>query len=192
MWKTSLQSVNTYLADRKSGRLWYGHADMNEGKITATSYGALDAFFAGSLALAGDLDDAAALQESNYEMWMLKGIEPEEIDYEKMVITYDGYALRPENIEGAYYLYQLTGNGKYLQMGRDLFHSLVQYCRNDAGFCALKNVETKEKSDNMESFFLAETLKYAYLLFDDSGVIKFNDIIFNTEAHPFLRAEKQK
>jgi len=51
--------------------------------------------FAGSLALAGDLEDAAALQESNYNMWMIKGIEPEEIDYRSMKVTSPGYALRP-------------------------------------------------------------------------------------------------
>jgi mannosyl-oligosaccharide alpha-1,2-mannosidase len=36
----------------------------------------------------------------------------------------------------------------------------------------------------MESFFLAETLKYFYLLFSDPSVIPLDKYIFNTEAHP--------
>ena len=37
----------------------------------------------------------------------------------------------------------------------------------------------------MESFWLAETLKYLYLLFeDDPSVLSFDEWVFNTEAHP--------
>ncbi len=187
MWQTSLASVNKYLADEKPSGFWYGHADMNEGKITATSYGSLDAFFAASLALGGDLKHAEALQESNYKMWMLYGIEPEGLDYVKMEPTSPSYALRPENIESTYYLYQFTHDEKYTEMGKTMFRNLVKFCRNDVGFCALKSVKTMEKEDEMESFFLAETLKYAYLLFDDGKSLDFNKVIFNTEAHPYRR-----
>ena len=34
------------------------------------------------------------------------------------------------------------------------------------------------------SYFLAETLKYLYLLFIEEDLISFNDWVFNTEAHP--------
>lgn len=60
----------------------------------------------------------------------------------------------------------------------------MKYCKTDAGFAELKNVVTKEKQDAMESFFLAETLKYLYLLFSPQSTLNFNKIIFNTEAHP--------
>jgi mannosyl-oligosaccharide alpha-1,2-mannosidase len=36
----------------------------------------------------------------------------------------------------------------------------------------------------MESYFLAETLKYFYLLFDKKNLFPFDKWIFNTEAHP--------
>lgn len=36
----------------------------------------------------------------------------------------------------------------------------------------------------MQSFFLAETLKYLYLLFSPSSVISLDEWVFNTEAHP--------
>ena len=72
-------------------------------------------------------------------------------------------------------------------MGKTFLEDLVLYCRTDAGFSSLKNVITKEKSDRMESFFLAETLKYLYLLFADPGIINFQNTFFNTEAHPIKR-----
>ena len=42
------------------------------------------------------------------------------------------------------------------------------------------------KRDKMESFFLAETLKYLYLLLDDSqpDLLPLDQYVFNTEAHP--------
>ncbi len=51
-------------------------------------------------------------------------------------------------------------------------------------YAALKNVETKEKTDAMESFFFAETLKYLYLLYAPRNTLDLNKSVFNTEAHP--------
>jgi hypothetical protein len=187
MWKPTIAAVNKYLADPTPDGLWYGHADMYTGKRTETLYGALDAFFAGTLAMNNDLKRAADLQNSNFRMWMLNGIEPEELNYKSMKVTNGGYVLRPENIEGAYYLYQYTHDERYLQMGKTMFDNLVKYCRTDDAYAALKDVQTMEKRDQMESFFFAETLKYAFLLFDESGKLDFNKVIFNTEAHPYER-----
>jgi mannosidase alpha-like ER degradation enhancer 2 len=38
----------------------------------------------------------------------------------------------------------------------------------------------------MHSFFLAETLKYAYLTFAPQA-LDFDRVVFNTEAHPLRR-----
>ena len=38
--------------------------------------------------------------------------------------------------------------------------------------------------DKQESFWLAETLKYLYLLFSPVDLIPLSDYVFNTEAHP--------
>jgi hypothetical protein len=65
--------------------------------------------------------------------------------------------------------------------------SLVRYCRVDAGYAALKDVRTKEKKDEMESFFLAETLKYLYLLFAPPETMDLTKSVFNTEAHPIKK-----
>lgn len=187
MWQTSLAAVNRYMADTTASGFWYGRVNMNTGERTRSIYGALDAFIAGSLALDRDLKRAALLQESNYKMWMLHGIEPEVLDYSTMQVKYPNYVLRPENVESAYYLYHYTHDEKYLQMGKEMFDNLQKYCRSEVGFTALENVITKERADDMESFFFAETLKYFYLLFDDGQSLDFDKVIFNTEAHPYKR-----
>jgi len=50
--------------------------------------------------------------------------------------------------------------------------------------CVHWQVNSGEKDDMMQSFFLAETLKYLYLLFSPSTVIPLDEWVFNTEAHP--------
>ncbi len=187
MWVPTIDAVNKYLADQTPDGLWYGHADMYTGKISETSYGALDAFFSGTLVMNKDLKRAVALQNSNYAMWMQNGVEPESMNCITKEVENGAYILRPENIEGAYYLYQYTHDERYLEMGANMFNNLVKYCRTDDAYAALKDVRTKEKKDYMESFFFAETLKYAFLLFDESGKLDFNKVIFNTEAHPYKR-----
>ncbi|MBU6477280.1 MAG: glycoside hydrolase family 47 protein [Xanthomonadaceae bacterium] len=186
MWKASISAANRYLADDFHGELWYGHADMNTGRRTATEYGALDAFFPGLLALSGDVKRAARLQDSSFRMWNLYGIEPEVLDYRAMKIAYDGYALRPEIVESTFYLHHYTHDPKYLGMGRTMFDDFVKYCRSDAGYAALKSVVTKQQKDDMESFVLAETFKYYWLLFHPQS-LDFNAVTFNTEAHLLRR-----
>ncbi len=184
MWDKSIAAINKYLADQRYEGLWYGRANMISGKRTATTFGALDAFFPGVLALSGDMQRAAQLQESCFKMWQLHGIEPEVLDYSKMEVVSAGYLLRPENIESAYYLHKYTGKQKYLNMGKTYLETLKKYCRTEAGYAHLKSVITKEKSDAMESFFLAETLKYLYLLLSPEEIVDLDKIVFNTEAHP--------
>jgi mannosidase alpha-like ER degradation enhancer 2 len=199
MWVESIAAINKYLADEVERSvnslghrliirgLWYGHADMTTGKRTTTVYGALDAFFPAVLALGSDLDRAKRLQESSFRMWQLHGIEPEELDYKKMVVVSPGYHLRPEIVESTYYLHHYTKDPAYLRMGETLWKDFVKHCKNDVGYAALKSVITKEKSDSMQSFLFAETFKYFYLLFAPPNTLNFNKVIFNTEAHPIRR-----
>jgi len=187
MWKESRRALDKYLADDVPSGLWYGQADMVTGKRTATEFGSLNAFFPGALVLDGDLRTARRLQESSHAMWKLQGIEPEVIDYATMQVTSPGYPLRPEIIESAWYLSRATKDPRYLDMGRTYFEGLMTHCRTDAGYTVLKDVVTKEKGDLMPSFFLAETLKYLYLLFSPDKTIDLRHAVFNTEAHLLRR-----
>ena len=187
MWDTSIAAIDRYLADTTAGDLWYSRAEMDSGKRTGTYFGSLDAFFPAVLALSGDTARARALEESCFRMWMLNGIEPEELDYTTLQLTDPHYFLRPEIIESAYYLYHFTHDVRYLKMGERFFNSLVLYCRTDEGYACLKDVRTKEKEDSMESFFFAETLKYLYLLYAPRKTFDLKHSVFNTEAHPLRR-----
>jgi mannosidase alpha-like ER degradation enhancer 2 len=187
MWDASIPAVNKYLADDARGELWYGHADMQTGTRTEPTYGALDAFFPALLALSGELGRARRLQASSFKMWNLHGVEPEILDYKTMRVISGAYHLRPEIVESTYYLYHYTGDGRYRKMGESLLNDFVKYCRADAGYAALADVVTKEKRDEMESFALAETFKYFFLLFAPPKTLDFDKIVFNTEAHPLRR-----
>lgn len=194
MWSDSIVAINKYLADEiktdDKTELWYGHADMNTGARTDSTFGALDAFFPAVLALGGDLQRAKRLQDSAFAMWRHHGIEPEVFEYRTRTTKSAGYPLRPEIIESTYYLYHYTKDAKYLRMGEQLWRDFVKHCRTDEGYAALKSVITKEKSDSMQSFLFAETFKYFYLLFSPPGTLDFNNVIFNTEAHPIRRTWK--
>jgi ER degradation enhancer, mannosidase alpha-like 2 len=187
MWKASVQAINKHLADHTKNGLWYAQVDMNTGKKISTHFGALDAFFPAVLARAGQVESARRLEDSAYKMWTTFGIEPEEIDYSTMKISSPGYPLRPEVIESAYYLWFYTKDTRYTEMGSTFLLSLVRFCKTDAGYAALRNVETRDKNDKMESFFLAETLKYLYLIFAPRQTLDLNKVVFNTEAHPLQK-----
>jgi mannosidase alpha-like ER degradation enhancer 2 len=161
---------------------------MQTGKRTKTTYGALDAFFPALLALSGDLERARRLQASSFKMWNLYGIEPETLDYKTMRVVAGSYRLRPEIVESAYYLYDYTGDREYRRMGEKMFNDFVKHCRTKAGYAALADVISKQPLDEMHSFVLAETFKYFYLLFTSPETLQFDQVIFNTEAHPLKRS----
>lgn len=183
-WETHRKAIEKYMiTDTKNGA-FLTRVDMNTGKETRSLYGALDAFYAGLLALSGDVPTAQKIQEGNFYMWTKFNIEPEVFDFKKDSILYPSYPLRPENIESCFYLYRKTHDEKYLAMGKRMSDDIIDKCKTDAGFAAVKNVTTLELEDSMESFFFAETLKYSYLLFAPEEKLDLEKLVFNTEAHP--------
>jgi glycosyl hydrolase family 47 len=187
MWRGSLRALDRRLADRAPSGLWYGQVDMLTGERTATEFGALHAFLPAVLALGGELRPARRLQASCYAMWSVAGVEPELLDYRTMRVLDGRYPLRPEIVESAYYLHRLTGRPEYLEMGRTFFEALVARCRTPDGYTILEDVRTGRQGDLMPSYFLAETLKYLYLLFSPDATLDPSRVVFNTEAHPLRR-----
>ncbi|XP_023034919.1 mannosyl-oligosaccharide alpha-1,2-mannosidase IA isoform X1 [Drosophila willistoni] len=96
------------------------------------------------------------------------------------------YILRPETFESYFVLWRLTHDQKYRDWGWEAVLALEKHCRTPHGYCGLRNVYLQEpqKDDVQQSFFLAETLKYLYLLFSDDSVLPLDEWVFNTEAHP--------
>ncbi|XP_028828869.1 endoplasmic reticulum mannosyl-oligosaccharide 1,2-alpha-mannosidase isoform X2 [Denticeps clupeoides] len=97
--------------------------------------------------------------------------------------------LRPETVESLFYLYRFTHNPKYRDWGWNILQNFNKYTRvPSGGYTSISNVcdpVNPGPRDKMESFFLGETLKYLFLLFnDDPQLISLEEFVFNTEAHP--------
>jgi len=97
----------------------------------------------------------------------------------------ENYPLRPELAESCYALYRATADPAYLRMGAEMVRSLNSLARVDGGFAAISSVRKHTQGDHMASFFLAETLKYLYLLFDEANFLNVHStsFVFTTEAH---------
>ena len=67
-----------------------------------------------------------------------------------------------------------------------LFQNIDKYCRAGAGFSGIKDVTSTSviHDDVQQSFFLAETLKYLYLIFSEDTLLPLDHWVFNTAAHP--------
>lgn len=68
----------------------------------------------------------------------------------------------------------------------EIWQSIERECKTDVAYGALSNVRVSHSSvdDRMESFFLAETIKYLYLAQDPDKPVDLMKSVFNTEAHP--------
>lgn len=103
---------------------------------------------------------------------------------------------RPETVESLFYMWRITGDATYREWGWEMFQSFVKHSilEDGGGFTSLSNVNQLPPMirDNMESFWLAETLKYFYLLFSPPDLLPLDSIVINTEAHIFPRFELQR
>eukprot|EP00730_Choanoeca_flexa_P015678 TRINITY_DN7251_c0_g1_i2.p1 TRINITY_DN7251_c0_g1~~TRINITY_DN7251_c0_g1_i2.p1 ORF type:complete len:674 (+),score=200.32 TRINITY_DN7251_c0_g1_i2:273-2294(+) len=97
------------------------------------------------------------------------------------------YILRPETVEAYFYMWRLTHEQKYRDWAWEAVQAIEKHCRCGVGYCGIKDVGAAHavQDDVQQSFFLAETLKYLYLIFEEDNVIDLDQWVFNTEAHPF-------
>lgn len=138
------------------------------------------------------LHAGAALTETCYEMYArsVTGLSPETALFNMGNDFSTGvpyYILRPETVESIFYMYRITRDPKYREWGWKIFQSLEQHTKiATGGYSGIHNVQQVPvmHDDHMQSFFLAETLKYLYLLFSPHHVIRLDQWVFNTEAHP--------
>ncbi|CAH0016323.1 unnamed protein product [Clonostachys rhizophaga] len=98
---------------------------------------------------------------------------------------------RPETVESLFYMWRITGDVKYREWGWEMFESFLEHTavEDNGGFTSLSNanIVPPRVKDNMESFWLAETLKYLYLLFSPNDLLPLDKVVLNTEAHPLPR-----
>lgn len=193
--QTSTPSGLTYIADKNNGVLdpKMDHLVCFMGGLLALG-AYTDPLGVDSPRAIRDLTTARALTYTCYQMYarMNTGISPEFVQFAPGEDFQVGrgaphYLLRPEAVESMFILHQMTGDPVYREWGWEVFQAIEKYCKTPFAYGALSNVQdtTGKPRDKMESFFLAETLKYLYLLQDpDTEVDVLRKHVFNTEAHP--------
>ena len=206
------QSVNGIVAhllkfSRPSGLAYLGDFD---GRSTKNKMDHLVCFLPGTLALGAytdpdgldsararrDLTLAKALMYTCVQMYMKmpSGISGEYVEFGSSGHDFESpprvhfYILRPETAESLYILHYLTGDEHYREWAWDIWQHIDRHCKTKGGYGALRNVYKPSEGvdDRMESFFLAETLKYLYLIQEEPNdrTIDLMGVVFNTEAHP--------
>lgn len=168
----------------------YINAHLTTGSPQAYWIDSLGAYYPGLLALAGEVEEAIETNLLYTALWTRYAALPERWSVR------DGHVEgglgwwpgRPEFIESNYHLYRATRDPWYLHVGEMVLADIQRRCYTACGWSGLQDVRTGEKSDRMESFFLGETAKYLYLLFDPDHPLNSLDAayVFTTEGHPLL------
>lgn len=92
--------------------------------------------------------------------------------------------LRPETIESLVMLWRTTKAQIYRNWGQRLLSAFAR-TRTRFGYASLHNVnEPWRRKDEMPSFFVAETMKYLFLLFSSDSTLPLSEMVLTTEAHP--------
>ncbi|OQR91976.1 mannosyl-oligosaccharide alpha-1,2-mannosidase [Thraustotheca clavata] len=207
MYMTAVNGMMKKLVGKtkKSGLVFLGELEIS-GKLSP-KMDHLVCFIPGMLTLGymngmpkSHLDLAEQLLETCWEMYNQMGSKlAPEIAYFEMtktdrdinVASNDAFnILRPETVESLMIMYRLTKDEKYRERGGIILDAFERNCKlENGGYSSVSEVDkpTAKKyfRREMESFFMAETLKYLYLLFSDDSVVPLDTFVFNTEAHPF-------
>uniref|UniRef100_A0A8R1XT63 alpha-1,2-Mannosidase n=1 Tax=Onchocerca volvulus TaxID=6282 RepID=A0A8R1XT63_ONCVO len=203
-YNQSMAAMEKYLLRYSKPNNFAFVGEIISGNVYSPKMDHLACFIAGTLALgnlnglpAKHLELAKDIAKGCRKMYETKtGLAPEiiyfNIDSENtqdISIEYmDAHnLLRPEAFEAWFYLYRATGDKIYQQWGWEAFKAIESHAKLEYGYSSINNVKRIPVTyrDMMESFFLAETLKYLYLLFDDDKTdIPLDKYVFNTEGHP--------
>jgi len=142
---------------------------------------------------------AEGIGSSCHDLWKhtKSGLAPEfvyinnEEPYDIHEVPSNGHHsfLRPETVESLFYLHRLTGKNKYRKWGYEIFKAIVDNAKVDTGYASVYDVNEvpTKKMDDMQSFVMAETFKYLYLLFSPKEALDLDKYVLNTEAHPLRR-----
>lgn len=216
-WKKAMAETEDKLINRDDAKLTF-IAEMKNGQIDNK----MDhlACFVGGMLIYGarqldpsDVDprwerDAAGITETCYQMYHQ---QPSHLAAEASAFLSRGggydmtvwnnaahYLLRPETAEAVFYMFYYTGDHKYRAMAGEIITAIEEHTKTQYGYSAVADVRSTDPSSRgeMETFFLAETLKYLYLTFlpNPREVLDLDEFVLTTEAHPIriFRSESPK
>uniref|UniRef100_A0A3B4DYQ5 alpha-1,2-Mannosidase n=1 Tax=Pygocentrus nattereri TaxID=42514 RepID=A0A3B4DYQ5_PYGNA len=202
LYYDALKAIETNLIRKSSGGLTY-IAEW-KGGLLEHKMGHLTCFAGGMIALGADgapddktghqMELAAEIARTCHESYARTNLKlgPEAFRFDggvEAIATRQNekyFILRPEVIETYMYMWRFTHDPKYRQWGWEAVQALEQHCRVEGGYSGVRDVyaSSPNHDDVQQSFYLAETLKYLYLLFSDDDHLSFEHWVFNTEAHP--------
>ncbi|KAF7590461.1 hypothetical protein BBP40_002865 [Aspergillus hancockii] len=89
------------------------------------------------------------------------------------------YMLRPEAIESVFIMYRITGDKELQDAAWRMFRSIEKMTQTRYAHAAISDVRNPHSAqlDYMESFWLAETLKYFYLIFSEPDVVDLDEYV---------------
>ncbi|KAG5914797.1 hypothetical protein E4U53_004593, partial [Claviceps sorghi] len=187
-WHEAHASVKRHIYTDRNHYPYYSNAHRATGRPYTMWIDSLGAFYPGLLALAGEVDEAIEANLVYTALWTRYAALPERwsVRENKVEPGIGWWPGRPEFIESTYHLYRATQDPWYLHVGEMVAGDIRRRCYAPCGWAGLQDVRTGEKQDRMESFFLGETTKYMYLLFDADHPLNKLDaaFVFTTEGHP--------
>ncbi|KAI8053009.1 glycoside hydrolase [Syncephalis plumigaleata] len=162
--------------------------------------------FGGVLAL-GSATDRASTSRAQRDMTLARGITdtcmkmhrtksglaPEMVEFTSTMQFMPNQMhniLRPETLESLFVLWRTTRNDQYREQAWQIFQAMLNNSSIGRATCLVSVVDVSKtptmKQDSSETFYMAETLKYLLLIFDDDdNLLPLDRYVFNTEAHPF-------
>ncbi|KAG5985413.1 hypothetical protein E4U55_002334 [Claviceps digitariae] len=189
-WHEAHASVKRHIYTDRSHYPYYSNSHRSTGQPYTMWIDSLGAFYPGLLALAGEVEEAIEANLVYTALWTRYSALPErwsirENSVEPGIGWWPG---RPEFIESTYHIYRATQDPWYLHVGEMVLRDIRRRCYAPCGWTGLQDVRTGEKQNRMESFFLGETTKYMYLLFDPDHPLNKLDAayVFTTEGHPLI------
>ncbi|KAJ5953345.1 Mannosyl-oligosaccharide 1-2-alpha-mannosidase [Penicillium verhagenii] len=135
-----------------------------------------------------DPDELKPNSRSSYQSWPRSNNEKDSWKKDFNIKPADAHNLqRPETVESLFLMFRVTNDPIYRKWGWEIFKAFQKHtlAPDGEGYTSLHDVtqSTPRQRDNMESFWLAETLKYLYLLFSPREFLPLTEVVFNTEAH---------
>ena len=204
VWHQSHAAIHHHISRHGTPHPYYGQSDLVTGAPRYAWIDNLSAYYPGLLVLAGELDEAIESHLLFSALWTRYSALPERWHVPPTIFGTGGgaggfidpnfkhWAGRPEFIESTYYLYQATKDPYYLHVGEMALRDIRRRCWTQCGWATLSDVVSGEQSDRMESFFLGETAKYLYLLFEPTHPLnkEGSGVVFTTEGHPLVIPRK--
>lgn len=156
-------------------------------ELISSGHESLSSFYPGLLLTSGHMDEGTEPLWFAHSIFHRYGAMPERQRRHFQFSPFiPNYPLRPEHIESIYYYYRTTHDPAYKAMAEEFALGLHLRCRTPWGFTPLTDVgfpyhESIHNGSITESFWISETLKYLWMVFDEDPTP--GNWVLTTEAH---------